>query len=210
VRVFFPRVIRGARKPLLIRRRRGPNLALLGPNGVGKSTAARELERSLPFEVRTVYMGMWKLAANRRRVSQAVEIAIRPARIWFRYLLAQYHQLRGRVVVFDRYVYDALLPPKPPLLVAKRAYFLFLAHALPRPGVAVFLDVTGEVAFERKQEASADELESERQLYGELTRRSFPVERIDAGAGADTVRADITSVIWRELARRWQGACAEA
>ena len=42
---------RVARKPLLVRRRRGVSLALLGPNGVGKSTAAAELQRSLPFDV---------------------------------------------------------------------------------------------------------------------------------------------------------------
>jgi thymidylate kinase len=177
---------------------------------VGKSTAARALQGSLPFEVRTIYMGMWKFAPDRSRIAHAAEIAIRPARIWFRYLVAQYHQLRGRVVVFDRYVYDALLPPEPPLLRAKRVYFLFLAHALPRPGAAVFLDVSGDVAFGRKHEASPDVLESERKLYGELTRRSFAVERIDASADAQTVRAEITTVLWRELARRWQGAPAEA
>jgi thymidylate kinase len=211
LRVLLSRAVRLARRPLLLRRRKGMSLALLGPNGVGKSTAAAALQRSLPFEVRIVYMGMWKLPEGHRgRVAVVMEIATRPLRIWFRYLKAQYHQLRGRVVVFDRYVYDALLPPSPPLLMAKRAYFLFLAHVLPRPRAAVFLDVSGDVAYGRKPEAPPDELESERRLYGELVRRSFAVELVDAGADADTVRAEITTIVWRELTLRWHGAHAPA
>jgi O-antigen/teichoic acid export membrane protein len=209
--VLLSRAVRAARRPLLLRRRKGMSLALLGPNGVGKSTAAAALQRSLPFEVRIVYMGMWKLPDKERgRVAVVMEIATRPLRIWHRYLKAQYHQLRGRVVVFDRYVYDALLPPSPPLLMAKRAYFLFLAHVLPRPRAAVFLDVAGDVAYGRKPEAPPDELESERRLYGELVRRSFAVELVDAGADADTVRAEITTIVWRELTLRWHGVCAPA
>jgi O-antigen/teichoic acid export membrane protein len=201
--------IRTVRKPLLLHRRRGPSLALLGPNGVGKSTAAAELQRSVPFDVRIVYMGLWKTPTRlRARPWKLVEIAIRPVRIWWRYLRAQYHQARGRVVVFDRYVYDALLPPAAPLLTAKRVYFFLLAHVIPGPRAAVFLDVPGRVAYGRKPEATADELESERLLYAELTRRSFPVQLIDAGADADTVRAEITTILWQELTLRWRGALA--
>lgn len=202
---------RTARKPLLLRRRRGLSLALLGPNGVGKSTAAAELQRSLPFEVRIVYMGMWKATENRRsRAARAAEIAVRPFRIWWRYLVSQYHQLRGRMVVFDRYVYDALVPPKPPLLAAKRVYFLFLSRALPRPRAAVFLDAPGQVTFGRKPEDLPENLELERHLYRELTKRSLPVERIDATADMRTVQAEIASILWRELTLRWHGRSAEA
>lgn len=209
LRALRKRVLRAAHRPLLLRRRRGPSLALLGPNGVGKSTAAAQLQRSVPFDVRIVYMGMWK-SPDRPRSSLWVplEIATRPLRIWWRYLKAQYHQLRGRVVVFDRYVYDALLPPAGPIGLSKRVYFLLLAHLIPRPRAAVFLDVSGRTAYARKPEATPDELESERLLYAELTRRSFPVDLVDAGADADTVRAEITSILWRELTLRWRGALA--
>jgi hypothetical protein len=211
LRVLISRAARVARRPLLLRRRKGVSLALLGPNGVGKSTAAAALQRSLPFELRIVYMGMWKVPEKRRgRAAMVAEIATRPLRIWCRYLMAQYHQFRGRLVVFDRYVYDALMPPSPPLLMAKRAYFRFLARALPRPQLVVFLDVAGRVAYERKQEAPAEELESERLLYGELIKHLPSIELIDASADADTVRAEITTIVWRELALRWHGAGAGA
>jgi O-antigen/teichoic acid export membrane protein len=200
---------RALRKPLLLRRRKGVSLALLGPNGVGKSTAAAGLQRSLPFDLRIVYLGLWKASMKPRgRIATGIEIATRPLRIWARYLSAQYHQFRGRVVLFDRYVYEAHLPASPPLLTVKRIYFLFLAHAVPGPRATVVLDVPGNVAYERKQENPPEELEAERRLYRELTTRVPSMEFIDAGADADTVRAEITTIVWRELALRWQGAVA--
>jgi O-antigen/teichoic acid export membrane protein len=207
--VLTVRFARAARKPLLLKRRKGLSLALLGPNGVGKSTAATALQRSLPFELRIVYMGIWKVPEKPRgRMAAAAEVATRPLRIWFRYIVAQYHQFRGRVIVFDRYVYDALLPASPPLLRTKRVYFRFLARALPRPCAVLFLDVPGEVAYGRKQESEPEELESERWLYSELIKRLPSLELIDASADADTVRAEITTIVWRELTLRWQGAGA--
>jgi hypothetical protein len=115
LRVLAKHVVATARKPFLLPRRRGVNLALLGPNGVGKSTAAATLQDSFPFESRVIHMGVWK-AAGGSRPRQTAEVVTRPVRIWCRYLLAQYHQLRGRLVIFDRYVHEAgLLPAKPPL-----------------------------------------------------------------------------------------------
>jgi thymidylate kinase len=205
LRVGRAAAARAARKPLLLGRRKGVGLALLGPNGVGKSTAAAGLQRTLPFELRIVYMGMWKVPATPRgRVAAGVEVAARPLRIWGRYVAAQYHQFRGRMIVFDRYVYEALLPARPPLLTAKRVYFWLLVHAIPGPRLTVVLDVPGDVAYGRKQENPPDELEDERHIYRQLARRTPGIVVIDAAAEADVVRAEITTVIWRELARRWQ------
>ena len=203
-RTQLSRMIRWARKPTLLRRRTGVSVALIGPNGVGKSTAAAALAQSLPFDVRVIYMGMWKHSnRHRSRIGVIMEIVIRPARIWCRYLRAVYHQLRGRMVVFDRYVYDALLPPTPPLVLPKRAYFFLLTRILPRPRATVFLDVDGNVAYERKGESCPDRLDLERRLYGEMIARSFRVDLVDASATADEVRAEITTILWREITARW-------
>jgi thymidylate kinase len=195
------------RKPLLLRRRRGVSIALMGPNGVGKSTAAAGLQGSLPFDSRILYMGIWKASSGGPGGTRRVwEIATRPLRLWSRYLVAQYHQSRGRLVVFDRYVYEALLPPRPPLTAAKRTYFWMLAHLVPAPSAVIVLDVAGHVAYRRKQENPPGELEFERRVYAGLTSRLASLELVDAGVDADGVRADITAIIWREMCARWRGS----
>ncbi|MCW3048938.1 MAG: hypothetical protein JWO74_3222 [Solirubrobacterales bacterium] len=202
-------VVATARKPFLVPRRRGVNLALLGPNGVGKSTAAAAVQRSFPFESRIVYMGVWK-AAGGSPARQTAEVVTRPARIWCRYLLAQYHQLRGRLVIYDRYVYEARLPAAPPLVAAKRPYFWLLAHVVPPAEALVVLDVPGDVAYGRKQEDEPDELESERRFYAGLAGRVPSFELVDAAVGPETVRAEITAIVWRDLANRWRGGRSHA
>jgi thymidylate kinase len=203
-RVLARRGVATARKPLLLRRRRGVNVALLGPNGVGKSTAAAALQRSFPFESRVLYMGIWK-GTGGSRPQQTVEVVTRPVRIWCRYLRAQYHQLRGRLVIFDRYVYEALLPARPPLVAAKRPYFWLLAHMVPPAQSVVVLDVPGHVAYGRKQENPPHELESERRFYASLAGRVPSFELIDAVDGPETVRAEMSAIVWRDVANRWRG-----
>jgi ABC-type Fe3+/spermidine/putrescine transport system ATPase subunit len=196
------RAIRVARKPLLLRRRRGVSVALLGPNGVGKSTVAAGLQQGFPLGAKVLHMGLWKTTATRPG-SRAVEILTRPLRLWGRSAVAHYHQARGRLVIYDRYVYEARLPAKPPLLAAKRLYFWMLGHAIPPPDAAVVLDVAGDVAYGRKQENPPEELESERRVYAHLAASEPLIELVDASQPADAVRADVTAIVWDKVAARW-------
>jgi thymidylate kinase len=194
-----------ARKPLLLQRRRGINVALIGPDGAGKSTMAAELQHSYPFESRVVYMGLWK-GAGGRPARRLAEILSRPLRIWHRYAQAQYHQLRGRLVIFDRYVYEARLPAQPPWRAIKRPYFWILGHMVPPAQTSVVLDVPADMAYARKQENSADGLESERRFYAELVDRIPALQVVDGSRDVETVSADITAILWRTLVRRWHPA----
>jgi len=201
-RAMARRAIRVARKPLLLRRRRGLSLALLGPNGVGKSTVAAGLQQGYPLGATVLHMGLWKTAATRPG-ARVVEILTRPLRLWGRSALAHYHQARGRLVIYDRYVYEARLPARPPLLAAKRLYFWLLGHAVPPPDAAIVLDVPGHVAYARKQENPPEELESERRVYAELAASEPLIELVDGSKPADAVRADVTAVVWDRVAARW-------
>ena len=201
-RATAKRALRLAQKPLLVRRRRGVSVALLGPNGVGKSTVAAGLRQGFPLGARVLHMGLWKTTATRPG-ARAVEILTRPLRLWGRSAVAQYHQARGRLVIYDRYVYEARLPAKPPLLAAKRLYFWLLGHAIPAPDAAVVLDVPGDVAYGRKQENPPEELESERRVYADLAASEPSIELVDASKPADAVRADVTAIVWGKIAARW-------
>jgi thymidylate kinase len=193
------------RRPLLLRRRRGVNLALLGPNGVGKSALAAGLAGSFPFDARVVYMGVWKNAGG-GLARRAGEVATRPARLLAAYLAGYRHVLLGRLLVFDRYASEAALPAAPPLRTLKAAYFWLLRRVVPPPQRTVILDVAGEVAYGRKQENPPDELERERRFYAALAPSLRRAQVIDASRPAQAVRADVMELVWRDLARRWSKA----
>jgi thymidylate kinase len=193
-------------RPDRARRRRwgrGLTVALLGPDGVGKSTLVAGLGADCPLPVRTVYMGMWQGADRPGRTwrDAAVAVLVRPLRVWARLAVAAAHVARGRLVLFDRYTYDALLPVTGSLKWLKRPYFRVLAHLAPRPDLVLVLDVPGEVAFARKGESSPEGLEAVRQGFLALAPR-VGAEVVDADAPPEQVRADVLARIRRRLPSR--------
>ena len=134
-------------------------------------------------------MGMWQGAGRPgyTRLHAVGAILVRPFRVWWRVACGAVHVARGRVVVFDRYTYDALLPITGSWRALKRPYFWVLAHLAPRPDLVLVLDLPGEVAFARKGEFTPEGLEAVRQgflaLVPRLGRRGRRRGR-SAGTGA--------------------------
>ncbi|MGI8589167.1 MAG: hypothetical protein ACR2M0_16010 [Chloroflexia bacterium] len=186
-------------------RRRGLSVALLGPDGAGKSTLAGGLQTSFYFPVRSVYMGLWQKDGAHPLLARVPgwDVATRPFTIWSRYLTAQYHQAMGRLVIFDRYTYDALLPPGGPFLWMKRPYFWLLAHACPAPDLVLVLDAPGEVMFARKGEETPAELEAARQRFLSLQERIPQLEVVDVTRPQEAVRVDVVDRIWQCYVARW-------
>jgi thymidylate kinase len=187
---------------MLLRRRRGVGVALLGANGAGKSTLADGLRNRLPVPADTVYMGLWK--------DGRLGAVARPLRAWRGYAAAQRHQLRGHVVVYDRYVWDARIPPAPPLTHLKRPYLWLLARACPPPDLTVLLDVAPETAYARKQENPLAELGDEVRHYRRIVHEVPRGAVVDAAQPPDLVRAEVTELVWQRLAARWSGRDAPA
>jgi thymidylate kinase len=177
---------------------RGLTVALLGPDGVGKSTLLAGLAAAYPLPVRPIYMGMWQ-GVDRpgyTRLHAVGAIFARPFRVWRRVARAAGHVRRGRVVVFDRYTYDALLPITGSWRALKRPYFWVLAHLAPRPDLVLVLDLPGEVAFARKGESTPEALEAVRQGFLALVPR-LHAEVVDASAPAEQVCTDVVARIRR-------------
>jgi len=196
-------VLRSVERPLQAWSRRGAGVALIGPDGSGKSTLAEGIESAFYFPVRRVYMGLWPSnEAPRSTTEQGVRILLRPFTVWRRYLAAVRHRALGRMVVFDRYVYDALLPPRGPLVWLKRPYFQLLSRLCPAPDVVLLLDVPGPVMHRRSGEYDAEHLEREREQYRRLRRRIPHLERVDADRTPELVLADALGRIWRYYVER--------
>ncbi len=170
---------------------RGLTVALLAPDGAGKSSVASALTDTLPVPVRVVYMGRARTSNRGRRQSVASGLV----RQWRRHLTARYHRFRGRIVLFDRYTYDALLPPRNPnpARVARRWVF---AHAVPAPDLVILLDAPAELMFQRKDEHPREFLEQRRRDYLELKSRLPEMVVVDASQSLEDVRRDVTHAIW--------------
>jgi thymidylate kinase len=197
------RLLRLVERPLQAWSRRGLSVALLGPDGAGKSSLASSIESTFYFPVRRIYMGLWPT----RDVPQgpahaAFEIIRRPFLVWRRYLAGLLHRLIGRLVLFDRYIYDASLPARGSLIWLKRPYFWVLSRSCPRPNLIILLDAPGEVLHGRSGEYAPAHLEAERQHYRRLARRMPQLVQIDSNRPPEVVVSDVIGHIWRQYQRR--------
>jgi thymidylate kinase len=195
-----------ARLPSLLRRLRAPlglSVAVLGPDGAGKTTLIEGLGRSLPLPTRIQYMGLTggRLPkADALRVPGLVLIA-RILILWLRYARSAYHRARGEIVLFDRYTLDGAVPSGVPLSLAGRISRRLQRRVCPLPDLALLLDASGTTMHARSGEYDAQVLETWRAAYGRL-RGSVPVlEVIDAEQPVESVRRDAEIRIWRRYCR---------
>lgn len=197
-RVVVRAIQRGLGFGRLLRRRWGVSVALLGPDGAGKTTLGAAIAADFGLPVRRIYMGMW--SRSQRGVLGRIpglSILARPFAAWRKGLVAEYHRAHGRLVIFDRYTYDALIPPRGPLVFLKRPYFWILAHTAPAPQLVVVLDAPGQLLFARKGEFDPVRLEEDRLAFRALGDRLDSLRVVDAARSPDAVRAEVVDLIWQ-------------
>jgi len=199
--------------------RKGVSVALLGPDGAGKSTLAAGLRESVPLATRSLYMGMQAGASvpgktwtapqasgpRRRRRRLPVRLARQTRRLFRlarRSVLAWALVNSGHLVIFDRFPYDAEVHWENVNRPGARLRLWLLRRAVVEPDVVVFLDVPGEITFQRKGEHSPELLELRRNRYLSLAARLEHAHVIDATRNASEVRATVTSLVWSAYANK--------
>lgn len=155
-------------------------IALMGNDGSGKTTIARELEKifnKLGFEViykheyeYTLLKFLFKLIGKKRLEKAKKEMLIErkkswryyfwPILVWFDTLLQYlYFKIfkRNSIVILDRYPYDHYLSFKYLGYLTRITEWLYLHF--PKPDVGILLWVEPEIAYERKKDTHAYSLE---------------------------------------------------
>lgn len=198
-------------------RRRGLSVALLGPDGAGKSTLAAGLRRSFFGPSCTIYMG-FGISGGAPQPSLLARFRLpglgMPGRLlvlWGRLLRAWLHQLRGQMVIFDRYTYDGLAPPPGRRGWLRRLSSWVKAHACPPPDVVLLLDVPGQVMYQRKGDLDSLTLEYQRQRFLSLRERIPRLQVLDATTAPEAMCRDAMDRLWRLYVLRWEGGrrCGE-
>lgn len=203
------------RRPAALRRR-GPVVAVLGPDGAGKGSTLDGVTALLPVGVTRVYLGDRRSSGRPAGAPSGTSPRPNPVReaafllrkavpLHARLLAAHAAAWRGHVVLCDRHPSEVLAvrPDRTP--TGARLERLLLARLVPPPDRVVVLDAPGAVLHARKGEHDPETLERWRQGY----LRAFvpPGVVVDtSGPLQDSVQA-LLEVLWQELAARngWSG-----
>jgi thymidylate kinase len=186
--------------------RRGLSVAIMGPDGAGKTTLVNGLRASLPFPTRVLYMGLTggRLPrADALRVPGLVLIA-RLTVLWVRYGVGIYHRTRGRILLCDRHTLDGKVPSGAQLGPLARLSRRVQTLAVPRPELVLLLDASGAAMHSRSGEYDPAQLEEWRRAYRRLRGCVPSLAVLDAEQPADAVRRDAKARIWQCYVERWR------
>ena len=206
------------------RPRRGLWVALLGPDGVGKSSVIAALGHGelagfaacRSYHLRPTLLRSRKGRANtcphatepRSLVVSAAKLLHLLLANWLGYLLAVRGPVaRGNLVLMDRYFHDCLVDERRYRLPKScRGLAKLVARLVPQPDLLVLLDAPTEILQMRKGEVTWGESERQRIAYRELGR-TFPNACIVSSAGplAEALDSVVDCIIEARLAAQRPG-----
>jgi len=212
----------------------GVHVVVLGADGSGKTTLLAALGAALAPAFRRV--ATRHLAPSLFRVVCANPPVMLPhsrpprsligslakAAVWLLdYTVGYYAKIRpalarSTLLLFDRYLVDALVDPRRYRYGGPRWLLRLVWTLIPKPDLVILLDAPVEVLRARKQEVSLDETERQRHAYRQLVQilpnghvvdAAQPLDRVVMAAGT-VVLEFLTSRTARRLEGRHQASAA--
>lgn len=196
-------------------------VAVLGPDGAGKSTLIESLPGSLGPAFRGARAFHWRpMLLWRGRASQATtQPHARPphGRVWSSARLLAHaidyqlgYRLRVRpalarsgLVLFDRYFEDILADPRRYRYGGPRWLVRALGRLVPRPDLVLVLDATEKHLLARKREVAAGELRSQMRAYRGLAANPRS-HVLNAAESPGRVVRQAAGIIAKSLAARFE------
>lgn len=169
---------------------------MLGGDGAGKSTLARNLQATLAGPVRIYKLRLFSASQLSGRAIRRLAQGSRALRLA---LASRADVMRGALVIWDRHPLEDALTRT----VGRRTLRHGLAwtrHLVPRPDVILVLDAPGELLHERRAGAhAAADLEMLRAIYLEYARGAANAVVLDASKPAGELLSDAIDELERFL-----------
>jgi lipopolysaccharide/colanic/teichoic acid biosynthesis glycosyltransferase len=199
----------------------GLHVAVLGPDGSGKSTLCGNLERSLAPLFRGHHRYKFRPDTfGQIRSETAIYTHERPPRnaviswakalfyfadCWIGYFTNSLPKKRaGALLLFDRSFDDLMVDQRRYLMQRSRGLVSLLRRILPAADAAFILDGDSLAQNRRKPELSVEELQRQRAAYRRLAANGPRITLISADASADDVARQVTREILLMLAQQDQ------
>lgn len=174
----------------------GMALAIIAPDGGGKTTLATRLCKVGMLETRYAYSGQSAFASEHPHKRTVLRFLAKLVRQWKFVGKAGVQRLTGKVVVFDRYVYDRWVTAPVPKGTLRILRDFLLRSCWPTPDLVIILDAPGRLLYERKHEHSEALLEQHRAGYKRLALALPQATVIDGSQPFEQVEREFTSIVW--------------
>ena len=186
----------------------GVIVAILGPDGAGKSTVVRGLVETFDHSLKVGFWGRKRLfhwrpqvfalaktagpvtnphgKSPRGSVFSMAFLSIAFLDHWIGYILVTRPLVaKAHLVIFDRYFHDVLVDPRRYRYGGPTWFAALLSRMAPEPDLVILLDAPEELILARKAELPPVEIQRQRRAYQGVHFKSAQkaVVRTDAGAG---------------------------